>query len=205
MKSPVIRGIFCLNYSFAAYKYLVYLTIHSQYAKIQNMKKEFLECGRVCSPHGVRGVLKVESWCDTSKDLASKKRVFLATEDGKYKELKVLSGSPSGRFALLLIDGITSREEAQAYKNKILYTHRSDIKLKRGQVLVADMIGLPVIDKESGRVYGELVDVDDGVRYKLYTVKTEDKTVILPAVDEFIKEIDIERGVFVTVIPGFFD
>ena len=169
------------------------------------MKKDFLECGRVCAPHGVRGVLKVESWCDSSKELASKRRVFLAESDGKYKELRVLSGSPSGRFALLSIEGIISREQAQAYKNKILYTHRSDIRLKRGQVLLADMIGLPVIDKESGRVYGELTDVDDGVRYKLYTVRTEKGDVILPGVDEFIKEIDTERGVFVTVIPGFFD
>ena len=171
----------------------------------RGMKKEYLECGRICAPHGVRGVLKVESWCDSSKDLASKRRVFLALENGKYQELRVLTGSPTGRFALLSIEGISSREEAQAFKNKILYIHRSDLKLRPGQVLISDMIGLPVIDKEKGTVYGELISVDDGVSYKLYTVKTEKGNVILPGVDEFIKEIDIERGVFVTVIPGFFD
>ena len=169
------------------------------------MKKEYLECGKVLAPHGVRGVLKVESWCDNSKVLAAARRVFLATPCGKYEEMKVLSGSPSGNFALLRVEGIETREEAQSYKNKILYFKREDIRLGRGQVLLADIIGLPVIDKESGRVYGTVSEIDDGVRYKLYTVKTGDKDVILPGVPEFIKEIDTERGVFVTVIPGFFD
>ena len=72
-------------------------------------------------------------------------------------------------------------------------------------MLIADMIGLPVYDAATGEKYGEIVSVTDGVRYKLYTVKTDSGNVILPGVDEFIKEIDIERGVFVTVIPGFFD
>ena len=173
--------------------------------KIILMKKEYLECGRVCAPHGVRGVLKVESWCDDSKVLASARRVFLASPDGKYKELKVLSGSPTGRFALLRIEGVETREDAQSYKNKTLYFRREDIRLKAGQVLLADIIGLPVIDRDTGRVYGEVSDIDDGVRYRLYTVKTEKGSVILPAVPEFIKEIDAERGVFVSVIPGFFD
>lgn len=169
------------------------------------MKKEYLECGKVCSPHGVRGVLKVESWCDNSKVLSAARRVFLAVCDGKYEELKVLSGSPSGNFALLRIEGIETREEAQGYKNKVLYFKREDIRLSRGQVLLADIIGLPVIDKASGRIYGTVSEIDDGVRYKLYTVKTDSGDVILPGVPEFIKEIDTERGVFVTVIPGFFD
>ena len=34
------------------------------------MKKEYLECGKVCSAHGVRGVLKIEVWCDSPKVLA---------------------------------------------------------------------------------------------------------------------------------------
>ena len=156
-------------------------------------------------PHGVRGVLKVESWCDDSKVLAAARRVFLATDDGKYKEMKVLSGSPSGKCALLRVEGIETREDAQSYKNKILYFKREDVRLGRGKVFVADIIGLPVIDKETARVYGTVSEVDDGVRYKLYTVKTDNGDVILPGVPEFIKEIDTERGVFVTVIPGFFE
>ena len=168
------------------------------------MKKEYLECGKVCSAHGVRGVVKVEHWCDAPSVLSSQKRVFFAEKDGSYKEVSVKGASVSGKFVLMTLDGIDSREAAQAEKNRILYLHRSDIPLKRGAVLIADMIGLPVIDIDTGRVYGELSEVNDGVQAKLYTVRCEEGDVILPAIPEFIKEIDAERGVFVRPIPGFF-
>ena len=168
------------------------------------MKKQYLECGKVCSAHGVRGALKVEHWCDTPKVLANQKRVFFLGKDGEYLEKKVTAASVGARFVILTLEGIDSREAAQAEKNRILYLHRDDIPLKKGTVLVADMIGIPVIDIDTGRIYGELSDVSDGVQGKLYTVKTKTGEVILPGVGDFIKEIDTERGMFVRVIPGFF-
>ena len=168
------------------------------------MKKEYLECGKVWSAHGVRGFLKVEPWCDSPKVLAMQKRVFLAEKDGSYREVRVLSATVSAKLVLMLLEGIESREAAQAEKNRILYLHRDDIPLADGAVLIADMIGLPVIDVDSGRVYGKLTEVNDGVQAKLYIVSTEAGDVLLPGVPEFIKEIDTERGVFIRPIPGFF-
>ena len=168
------------------------------------MKKEYIECGKVCNAHGVRGDLKIEPWCDTPDVLASQKRVFFE-KNGTYQMRRVISASVSGRFVLMNVEGIGSRESAQAEKNTVLYLHRDDIPLKRGAALIADMIGLPVIDIDTGKTYGTLTEVSDGARYKLYTVSTESGDVILPGVSEFIKEIDTERGVFIRTIPGFFD
>lgn len=169
------------------------------------MKKEYIECGKVCSAHGVRGVMKIEPWCDSPRVLATQKRVFVLCPDGTYAKRDVVSASVSGRFVLMGLLGVDSREAAQAEKNRILYLHRDDIPVKRGAVLIADMIGLPVIDVDTGRVYGTLSDVSDGVCNKLYTVSAESGEVIIPGVSEFIKEIDTERGVFIRTIPGFFD
>ena len=169
------------------------------------MKKEYLECGKVCSAHGVRGALKIEHWCDSPRVLANQKRVFFEEADGSYKEPAVISASVSGNFVLMSLDKISTREDAQAEKNRVIYLHRSDIPVKRGAVLIADMIGLPVINIDTGRVYGTLFEVNDGVQYKLYTVKTESGDVLLPGINEFVKEIDTERGVFIRPIPGFFN
>ena len=169
------------------------------------MKKEFLECGMIRSPHGVRGILNVECWCDSPRVLAKQKRVYILGRDGSYKEIKVISASPAPDKVLMGLEDIDSREAAQGYKNTVLYLHRDDIPVPKGAMLIADMIGLPVVDFDTGRVYGEISDVRDGVRYKLYTVKTDSGEVILPGVDEFIKEITEERGLLVRPIPGFFD
>ena len=169
------------------------------------MKKEYLECGIVRSPHGVRGILNVESWCDSPRVLAKQKRVYILGRDGSYKEINVISASPAPDKVLMGLEGVDSREAAQGYKNTVLYLRREDIPVPKGAMLIADMIGLPVVDFDTGKVYGEISDVRDGVRYKLYTVKTDSGEVILPGVDEFIKEITEERGLLVRPIPGFFD
>ena len=171
---------------------------------MDGMKKEYIECGCVRTAHGVRGLLKIESWCDTPKVLAGQKRVFIAEGEGKFKELSVLSASVMGDGVLMGLSGIESREAAFAYRGVTLYLHRSDIPVKPGAVLIADIIGLPVIDQNSGRVYGRVKDVTDAPSSKLYVIETDCGEVLLPGVKEFVKNIDTESGVYITPIPGFF-
>ena len=169
------------------------------------MKKEYLECGKICSAHGVRGVLKIEPWCDSPSVLVKLKEVYFFKGD-TYVPYEVLGASSAAQFVLLTLNGIDSREGAQALKNTVIYAKREDIPVPKGRVLIADMIGLDVIDADTGRVYGTLADVTDGVRHQIYTIKTKSgDEVLFPAVKEFLKEIDTERGVFIHVIPGCFE
>lgn len=169
------------------------------------MKIEYLESGRVCGAHGVRGVLKVESWCDSPKVLASAKRIYLAAREGGYTERRVLSSSVSGPNVLMTVDGISDRDSATAMRDTVVYMHRDDIPLKKGQMFLADMVGLPVIDAHSGLAYGKIKKVEEAARGLLYTVATERGDVLYPSAPELVKEIDPERGMLVTPIPGFFD
>lgn len=168
------------------------------------MKKEFLECGKIVSPHGVRGVVKAEPWCDSPSVLVKLSEIYFLNGDS-YEPHALLGASAAGQFVLLTVEGIDSREAAQALKNTVIYARREHIPVPKGRVLIADMIGLDVIDADTGRVYGTLADVTDGVRHQIYTVKTPNGEVLFPAVKEFLEEIDTERGVFIHVIPGFFD
>ena len=169
------------------------------------MKKMYLEGGKVLGPHGVRGVLKIEVWCDSPKVLAKQKRVFLAGKDGGYEERNVVSASAAGALVLMSIEGIEDRDVAVSMKNTVIYLHRDDIPAKKGQMLLADMIGLPVIDANTGVEYGKIKEVTDVPRGLLYTIETSVGDVYYPSGDNFIKEIDEEKGMFITPIPGFFD
>ena len=169
------------------------------------MKKTYLEGGKVLGPHGVRGVLKIEVWCDSPKVLAKQKRIFLAGKDGGYEEKRVVSASAAGDLVLMSIEGIEDRDVAVGMKNTVIYLHRDDIPVSKGQMLLADMIGLPVIDANTEVVYGEIAEVNDVPRGLLYTINTPSGVVYYPSGKEFIKEIDEEKGMFITPIPGFFD
>ena len=170
------------------------------------MKKEFLECGKIVGAHGVKGLAKVESWCDSPKILAAQKRVFLAEKDGSYKEVKIESASVSGPLVLMMLSGYSERELIQGMKNTMLYLKREDIPLKKGAMLLQDMIGLPVIDVDTDVTYGKIKDITDSPRARIYVIECEDgREVLIPDVKEFIKEIDAERGLLIRPISGFFD
>ena len=169
------------------------------------MKNIYLECGRVVGAHGVRGAVKVEPWCDTPRVLAERDRVFLVTREGEYQARRILGSHVSGGLVVLTIEGLSDREAAIAARGTVLYLHRDDIPVAEGEMLLADMIGLPVVDAVSGRVYGSIKSVDEVPRGIMYTIATEGGDVLFPHVDEFVKEIDEERGLIITPIPGFFD
>ena len=44
-----------------------------------------------------------------------------------------------------------------------------------------------------------------GAAGDLYEINTEAGTVLIPAVKEFIKEINLEKGIFISPIEGMFD
>lgn len=169
------------------------------------MKKNYLECGKVCAAHGVRGVLKVEPWCDSPRVLAQQKRIFLADGDGSYKEARVLTASVSSGYVLMSIEGVDGRDAAIAMKGTVLYLHRDDIPLVEGQMLLADMIGLPVVDANTGVTYGVIAEVTEVPRGLLYTITTPKGEVLYPSASELVAGVDAERGLLVTPISGFFD
>ena len=167
-------------------------------------KTQFLECGRIVNTHGVRGGLKLESWCDTPADLASLKRVLLK-KGSEFVCYKVKRASVFKQFVLFELDGINDIDTAMLCKGKTVYAYREDISIDEDAFFIADIIGLPVIDLESGKELGKLSDVLNLGASDLYEIDTASGKKLIPAVPEFIKEIDLERGIFVSLIEGMLD
>lgn len=169
------------------------------------MKQLYLEGGKICTAHGVKGLVKVEHLCDSAGILCRQKKVYIKERDGSYTERAVISASVMGAFVLMNIEGISSREEAIAYRGKMIYLDRNDVPLANGAMFIADMIGLPVFHSDSGAALGKIIDVSDVAGRRIYTVRYEGRDVMIPDVPEFIKEISEAGGMKVLPIPGLFD
>lgn len=167
-------------------------------------EKRFIECGKIINTHGCRGGLKAESWCNSEKDLAELERVFWRV-GSEYEQHKVIKASIFKQFVILELEGIDDMDKAMLLKNKTLYALREDFALEEGEFFLADMIGLDVIDADSGVKYGKLSEIINRGASDIYVVATENGERMIPAVDEFIISVDIEKGVFVRVIEGMLD
>jgi 16S rRNA processing protein RimM len=170
------------------------------------VKQPYVECGRVTTTHGVRGAVKIDPWCDSPKQLAALDVVYLRSPDGTFSKKALKNPSVSGDRVIAYIGEAASLDDALLLRGKTLYAAREDLRIAPGRVLIADLIGLPVIDLDSGRVYGTLTEILPSPSADLYEVTTADnRRVLIPDVDEFIKERDPERGVLVRLIPGIFE
>ena len=164
-------------------------------------KKQYLECAKIINTHGVRGDVKLESLCDSPEVLASLERVFVL-ESGKYREIEVTHASVFKQFVLAKLDGVDDMDAAAALKGTMLYASRDDFELGEGDYFIADLLGLPVIDNKDGKVYGKISDVINRGASDIYVISTPTGERMMPVVDEFVKRVDTESGVYVEVIPG---
>ena len=167
-------------------------------------KNRFLECGKIINTHGIRGGVKLECWCDTPEDLASLKKVYFLEGDA-HTEHKVKRASVFKQFVLMELDGVGDIDAAMRLKGTVVYADRDDIRVEEGSYFIADMIGLPVIDTDTGKSIGTLSGVMNLGASDIYTVKTDKGERMIPAVPEFIKEVDIDKGIFVSLIEGMLD
>lgn len=170
------------------------------------MKLTFLECGRILAPHGVRGAMRIESFCDSPAVCAALPALYRRLPNGDYIPLRVLHASVHKGGVLATLEGITSPEEVTPLRGTLLYARRDDLDPTGERIFLAETVGLPVLHAESGVRLGRVREVDTSRKTVLYVIDTENGgEVLLPAVPEFIKEIDIARAVFVQPISGFFD
>ena len=112
------------------------------------MRKQFLEAGRIVGTHGVKGELRVEPWCDSADFLA---KIHTLYWNRGSEKLQVVSSRVHKSLLLLKLEGIDTVEEADALRGRILYLDRADVKLPKGRYFVQDMIGLTVMDADTGK------------------------------------------------------
>ncbi len=167
-------------------------------------EKKYIECGKIVNTHGCNGGVKAESWCNSEKDLASLKRIFLFN-NGIYEEHRVIKASVFKQFVIFELSDIDDMDLAMLLKGKTIYAAREDFKLENGEFFLVDMIGLDVIDCDNGTVYGKLGEIINRGASDIYVVQTANGERMIPAVDEFVISIDINRGIFVRPIEGMLD
>ena len=167
------------------------------------MQKQFLEVGRIVGTHGVRGEMRVECWANSPDFLKKFKKLYL--DEGKTAI--AVSCRPHKNIALMTMKGVTSIEEADKLRGKVLYIDRADVKLEEGEHFVQDIIGLSVTDADSGEVYGVVKDVLKTGCNDVYEMKASDgKLYYIPVIPDILDRFDFdEEKVYIRPMKGLFD
>jgi 16S rRNA processing protein RimM len=167
------------------------------------MRKKYLECGKIVSTHGVRGELRVQPWCDGPEYLLGFRRLYLK---GGETAVEVEGARVSKNVVLMKLAGVDTLDDAVALRGRVLFMDRADAPDTGGE-FIQDLLGLDVLDADTGRHWGKLADVLATGANDVYVLKDgTGKERLVPVIPEVVVETDIDAG-FLRIRPlkGLFD
>ncbi|MFR1435433.1 MAG: ribosome maturation factor RimM [Acutalibacteraceae bacterium] len=166
-------------------------------------RKPFLEAGQIVGTHGVRGEVRVQSWCDSPEIFASLKTLYWDAAGTQPVRVK---SRVHKNLALAKLEGVDTVQDASVLRGRILYLNRRDLDLG-DRYFIQDLVGLSVVDADSGTVYGELTDVSNTGANDIYHMRTPDgREILIPVIPDIIRRVDIDGGrIAICPMKGLFD
>lgn len=153
-----------------------------------------LQVGVITQTHGIKGEVKVFPTTDDAARFKKLKEVTLDT--GKERlNMEIQSVKFFKQYVIIKFQGYDSINDVEKYKNgKLLVTREKAVKLTKDEYFIADLIGLKVVTEE-GEDFGILKDVLTTGANDVYIITRPDQSeVLLPAIKECIRNIDMEQG-----------
>jgi 16S rRNA processing protein RimM len=156
--------------------------------------------GRVLKPFGVRGELKIEILTEFPERFASLRQVFLGDD---AKSFAVESARLHSGAALIKLAGIDTPENAAKLREQLVCVAiENAVPLPANHVYLYQLIGLRVKTTD-GQTLGTITDVLDTRANDVYIVNDGTREILLPAIPDVVREINLERGeMLVELIDG---
>ncbi|HEC34113.1 MAG TPA: 16S rRNA processing protein RimM [Chloroflexi bacterium] len=160
----------------------------------------FLAVGRVLRPHGVRGELRVGLLTDYPERLSLHRLLYLGAEPRPYEVEGVRFHQGA---ALIKLVGCDDRNEAEGLRGQLVQIPiEAAIPLEKGEYYHFQIVGVEVVTDE-GESLGLVAEVLDTGANDVYLVRGPRGEVLIPAIEEVVRELDLEaRRMVVTLLPG---
>jgi len=162
---------------------------------MENINKEdMFRIGVITEPHGIKGEVKVYPTTDEPERMGKIKTIYM--DMGKeLMELHPVSGRMQKNLVIMKFKEFADRNAVEGLRKKELYITRDNaVQLEEGEYYIADLYGLKILDEEDN-VIGELTEVYQTGANDVYEIlKTDGKTVLIPAIAQCVLDVNIEEG-----------
>jgi 16S rRNA processing protein RimM len=166
---------------------------------------DWLLVGQIIGTFGLQGELKVRPETDFPERFASTPTLYLGERRRPYP---VAGARLVGPHVLVRLAGVEDATAAGKLRGLSLYVPPSEAHpLTPDRFYVHDVIGLRV-ERPDGRLLGTVTDYYTGAGQDIFVIREAGtgREVMLPAVKEMVKQVDIDGGrIVVEPVPGIFD
>ncbi|HEX9105046.1 MAG TPA: ribosome maturation factor RimM [Polyangia bacterium] len=159
---------------------------------MKSSSSDTIDVGFVLRAHGVRGVVRVRA----KVDLGAVDAVWLGDE-----RFAVRHASRDKDEWLVTLDGVGSREAAEALRGRAVRLPRAAVPVAADELLVADLVGCKVLDV-AGTMLGEVTGSFDSGAHEVLEVRAPDgREFMLPLVEPIVTGVDLAARTIVCDPP----
>ena len=179
---------------------------------------QWITVGRIVSPQGLNGELKVYPETDfPERFLEPGDRWLLKPNATEPVPVQLLAGRhiPGKGLYVIRLKGVNYRDQAEALRKALLLVSVSDRPpLEEGEFHILDLVNLAVIDQPTGEAIGKVIDVltagNDLLEVSVGDPDRTDRTglpnVLIPFVHEIVPVVDLDAGrIEIVPPPGLLD
>ena len=164
---------------------------------------EHVIVGQIVNTHGIKGELKVKISTDFVEERFQKGAHLFIDEHGQMVEMQVLSYRLHKGHVLVAFQGYQDINMVEKYKGCYVYAKKDRELLDENEYYIGDLLGCEVFDQQ--KKIGYVKDVQLYEHHDILVVQGQ-KKIMIPYVDAFIENVDIEnKRIDTTLIEGFYD
>ncbi|QGY40078.1 16S rRNA processing protein RimM [Pseudodesulfovibrio cashew] len=162
----------------------------------------FIEVGGVARPHGIRGEFCIKSYADSPSLFGRVSTVFLQRDGGRPEPLAVESWREHKGMVLLKCKGVNDRDRVDELRGMAVLIREDDLpEPDEGEHYIVDMLGCRV-RLDDGTDVGVLETFYENPGQDTWVIVADDgKEILLPAVPEFVLDVDLDEEVIVIDPP----
>ena len=159
---------------------------------------KLLEIGKIVKTSGLKGRLKVLSYCESAETLETLENAFIGKDSEQVSLFNVrVIGIKRGSFSVDL-GGVESLDEAGKLIG--LYIFVPSENLPDGEYYWKDIIGLDIVTEE-GLKLGRVTTILPTGSNDIYVCSDGEKEILIPSFDDVVRKIDIEKGIMIVKLP----
>ena len=177
---------------------------------VDSTEPRLVRIGKIVGCHGIRGEVKLHPHSPEAEWMDVLERVTLRIP-GKTpgsveeKRLDIDDARRHAPHVLVSFDGIETRNQAETLVGAEVYADSSDLEDPgEGEYWADDLIGLTVLDAETGRPRGVVKDLLSSAGGGFLEIKLENEveTIIIPFSDHFFPTVDLAARTVTMKLAG---
>jgi len=174
---------------------------------------ELIAIGKITRTQGNTGAVRLLPFFSPPERLEAlaSRLTFIAPPDltavPSLRELHISTISYHKQFIILRFEEIPDMNAAELLRGQTLYVREQDLwELNEGEFYAYRLIGLSVVDKQTGDWFGDVIAVEDGAAHDYLRVKNARSEFLIPFVRAMIHKISFtDKRILVDLPPGLME